>query len=102
MNRMIKSKTTRISKEAFHPGEYLKEEIEARNMSQQELADKTQISKSEISQVIHGHRNLNVRLALLLEKVLEIDAEIWMNLQIKYDIAFMKQKVAISAKTIRK
>ena len=69
----------------FHPGEHLKDEIDARKMSQQELAEKLIVSKSEISLIINGHRNITPKLAIKLEEVLGINAEFWMNIQIKYD-----------------
>lgn len=76
----------------FHPGEHLKDELEAREMSQQQLVDKLHISKSEISLIINGHRNITPNIAIKLEEVLGIDAEFWMNIQIKYDIDLLKRK----------
>ena len=76
----------------FHPGETIQDELEAREMSQQELADKIKLSKSEISLLLHGHRNITPMIAVLLEKVLGIDAEIWMNLQVKYDIDRVRKR----------
>lgn len=81
-----------IPGDIFHPGEYIKEELDARGLHQQDLADKIKVSKSEISLVIHGHRDINAKLAVLLEKALGIDAEFWMNLQVKYDIDLVKKK----------
>lgn len=85
----------------FHPGEYIKDELEARAMPQQELADKMKVSKSEISLVIHGHRDLNAKTAVLLEMALGIDAEFWMNLQIKYDIDLVKRKMQRSIRSAK-
>ncbi len=73
-------------------GEYIKEELDARGLHQQDLADKIKVSKSEISLVIHGHRDINAKMAVLLENALGIDAEFWMNLQVKYDIDLVKKK----------
>lgn len=92
MNKGKKIANEMIPGDIFHPGEFIKDELEARDLSQQELADKMKVSKSEISLLIHGHRNINVKIAILLEKVLGIDAEFWMNLQIKYDIDIVKKK----------
>lgn len=88
-----------IPGDIFHPGEFIKDELEARELSQQDLADKMKVSKSEISLVIHGHRDINVKLAVLLEKALGIDAEVWMNLQVKYDIDKVKRKMQKSIKS---
>lgn len=101
MSRKKKTTNDRMPGDIFHPGEYIKDELEARDMSQQELADKMKVSKSEMSLVIHGHRDINVRLAILLEKALGIDAEFWMNLQIKYDIDLVKHKMQKSIKSAK-
>src|ERR1035437_7938217 len=81
-----------IAGDLFHPGEYIREEMEARGLFQQELADKLHISKSEMSLLIHGNRNITPTIALKLESVFGIVAELWMNLQIKYEIELLKKK----------
>lgn len=93
MNRSKKGKKESIPGDIFHPGEFIKDELDARDLSQQELANKMKLSKSEISLIINGHRNINVKTAILLEKTLGIDAEFWMNLQIRYDIDILKKKM---------
>jgi addiction module HigA family antidote len=98
MNKIKKSANEMIPGDIFHPGEFIKDELDARDLSQQALADKMKVSKSEISLLIHGNRNINVKTAILLEKVLGIDAEFWMNLQIKYDIDLVKKKAQKSIK----
>ena len=64
-----------IPGDIFHPGEFVKDEMEARKMTQQELADKMHISKSEMSLLLNGHRNITPIIAIKLEKALGIDAE---------------------------
>jgi addiction module HigA family antidote len=76
----------------FHPGEFIKDEMEARKMSQQELADKLNVSKSEMSLLLNGHRNITPNIAIKLEKAWGTDAEVWMNLQIRYEINILKIK----------
>lgn len=93
-NIMNKTKKTAannlIPGNIFHPGEFLKEEIEARGMRQVDLVDPLGLSKSEVSLIIHGKRNITVSVAIKLEELLGIDAEIWMNLQVKYEIDLVK------------
>lgn len=81
-----------IPGDIFHPGEHLKDEIDARGISQQELANETGLSKSEISLIVHGHRNITPPIALKMELALGVSAEFWMNLQIKYEIDLLKRK----------
>jgi len=80
-----------IPGDIFHPGEHLKDEIESRGISQQELADAADLSKSEISSIVHGRRKITPKIAFKLELALEVKAEFWMNLQIKYDIDLIKR-----------
>ena len=81
-----------IAGDLFVPGEYIQEEMEARGMKQVELSEKLGLSKSEVSLIIHGKRNITVPIAIKLEKVFKVDAEIWMNLQVKYDIEKVKRQ----------
>ncbi len=99
MSKKKKTASDMIPGDIFHPGEYIKDELDARGLHQQELADKMKVSKSEISFIIHGHRDINAKTAVLLEMALGIDAEFWMNLQIKYDIDLVKKKLQRSIKT---
>ena len=94
-----------IPGDVFHPGEFVRDEMEARGINQQELADKLHISKSEMSLLLNGYRNITPVIAIKIEKTWGIDAEFWMNLQVKYDIDLLKkkykqalQKTKISAK----
>jgi len=87
-----KSKTANqlIPGDIFHPGEFLKEEIDARGMKQVDLVSALNLSKSEVNLIIHGKRNITVPIAIRLESLFGIDAETWMNLQIKYEIEVVK------------
>jgi len=101
MNKVKKIANDMIPGDIFHPGEYIKDELEARGLHQQDLADKMKVSKSEISLVIHAHRDINPKMAVLLEMALGIDAEFWMNLQVKYDIDKIKKKLQKSIKVAK-
>jgi len=83
-----------VLKESFHPGEFIKDELEAREMRQKELSDKMEIATTVLSEIIHGKRNLTPLLALKLEAALGINAEFWMKLQITYDINLIRNQYA--------
>lgn len=80
-----------ILKDKFHPGEFIKDELEARDMKQKDLAEKMNIAKNVLSEIIHGKRNLTADLSLKLEAALGINAEFWMNLQVGYDIQLLRE-----------
>jgi len=70
---------------AVHPGEYLAELLEACNMSQKELADRTDISTKHINLIINGKVNMTAKTAIALESALQRPAHYWLDLQTKYD-----------------
>ena len=75
-----------IPKQATHPGEHLKDEIEARGIKQNDFAVDLDLPKSTISEIIRGKKPVNHDIALRLEKVLGISAKFWMNAQFNYEI----------------
>ncbi len=83
-----------VAATATHPGEVLADELEARNMTQRELAEKITVSAAMISAVVKGKKNISLRLALGLEDVLAIPAEFWLNLQRIHDqtVSYHKMK----------
>lgn len=70
----------------MHPGELLRDELEARAMKQVELSAAMGVSKTVISEIIHGKRNITPFLALKLEEALGIRAEFWMRYQVSHDL----------------
>ena len=101
MNKKKKSANEMIPGDIFHPGEHLKDELEARKMSQQQFCDKLGLSKSEVSSIIHGRRNISPVTALLFEKILGIDAEFWLNMQMKFDIDLVRKKTRAAIRSAK-
>ena len=71
---------------ATHPGEMIKDELKERGMTQKQLAEKTGIKTSVLSETINGKRSVSLNVAVALEKALDIPADIWMNMQTQYDL----------------
>ena len=71
---------------ATHPGELIKDELKERKLTQKELSQMTGIKPSVLSETINGKRSVSLNVAVALEKVLGIPAEMWMNLQTQYDL----------------
>jgi antitoxin HigA-1 len=71
---------------AFHPGEFLLEEIEERGLKKAEFAKSIGLLPGNLSELFKGKRHINARMAVRLEKVLEISAEYWIGLQMAYDL----------------
>ena len=76
------------------PGEILEEELEARGMTQRELAQRMGRPVQTINEVIRGKRTLTAETALDLERVLGIEAGLWVRLEGDYRLALARQKLA--------
>jgi HTH-type transcriptional regulator/antitoxin HigA len=73
---------------AIHPGEYLAEEIEARGLTQKELARRMKRPLNAINEIINGKKSITAETALGLEEVMpEIPARFWLNLETDYQLS---------------
>jgi HTH-type transcriptional regulator / antitoxin HigA len=75
------------------PGEILGEELAARGMTQKELAQRMGRPIQSINEVIRGKRALTAETALDLERVLGIEAGLWVRLEGDYRLALARQKL---------
>ncbi|MGM9853473.1 MAG: HigA family addiction module antitoxin [Muribaculaceae bacterium] len=76
--------------EPTHPGELIRDELEARRLSQAKLAKRIGVSPSLLNEVINGKRAVNTELALLLEAAFGIEAELFLKLQSAYNMQVAK------------
>ena len=76
-----------VSNAVIHPGELLAEEIEARGMSQRELATLMGRPPQVISEIVRGRRGISAVTALQLEAALGTAAHIWVGLDADYRLA---------------
>ena len=81
------TKTDAYPDAAIHPGEYLAEEIEARGISQKELARRMGRPLNAVNEIINGKKAITAETALQLEEVMpEIPARFWLNLETDYQL----------------
>lgn len=82
-----------ITLSAEHPGEILRCELEARGISQKDLAEAIGKATPIINDIIKGRRDINVEVAVLLEIALgNITAETWLNWQNAYDLQKIREQ----------
>ena len=88
----------------IHPGEILKDELEARNMSQRKFATIIGVSYSVLNEVVNGKRPITTEYALKIEAATDIPAYVWVNMQAAYNMqaARRNNKLAIALENIRK
>lgn len=82
----------RIPAEAFPPGEYLKDELDARGWSQAEFAEIIGRDPKSICNLVSGKAQLTTDTALLLENALGLDAQYWLNLETTYRLAKSRER----------
>ena len=80
-----------------HPGEVLKDEIDARGITQRQLAESMGLTYSVVNEILNARRPLTARTALMFEAAL-------MYLQTKYNMQTARKDSSIldSLKNIRK
>lgn len=69
----------------IHPGQVLREYLDANGWSQTDLALRTGIASKTINGICNGNTPITPRTALTLEKVFRRPAHFWLNLQRLYD-----------------
>ncbi|MBU2269240.1 MAG: HigA family addiction module antidote protein [Bacteroidetes bacterium] len=83
-NQVFNSKGAEIEIEAFHPGEFLLEEIEAREFQKKDFAAQIGIFPNNLSLIFAGKRDISATLAIKIGKALGTNSELWYNLQSAY------------------
>lgn len=74
-----------------HPGEVLKEYI-PESVSVTEAAKKLGVSRQAFSAIINGRAGITADMALRLSKALGTSPDLWLGMQMQYDLWHAKQK----------
>ncbi len=77
---------------AVHPGEYLEEILEVREIKKKDLSERIGISVKHLSQIINKQALLTSELSVQLERTLGISANIWNNLSSDYSLFEARKK----------
>ncbi len=76
------------------PGDVLMEEfLKPMHISQTQLANDINVPPNRISQIIHGKREITADTALRLGRYFKIEPEFWLNLQVRYNMKLVKNKI---------
>jgi HTH-type transcriptional regulator/antitoxin HigA len=87
----------RVPAEAFPPGEFLKDELEERQWTQEEFAAIIGRPTTLVNQIVLGKRAITPESAAEIGAALGVDAEYWMNLETAYRLWQVRQKQAAPA-----
>ena len=73
--------------EIFSPGEFIREEIEARNWTQETLAEVLGRSVRLVNEILNGRRSITPETAVALGQAFGTSAQVWLNLESAYQLS---------------
>ena len=79
-------------REPIHPGETLREDLDALDMSAAELARRIEVPVNRITEILNGRRSVTGDTALRLGRFFGTSGEFWLNLQKLYELRLAEQK----------
>lgn len=77
----------------IHPGEMLRDELEERGLSMNQLARELRVPMNRVSAIVNGKRAITADTALRLARFFGTSAQMWMNLQADYDLEVASREV---------
>ena len=75
----------------IHPGETLREDLDALGMSAAALARQIEVPVNRITQILNGQRAITGDTALWLGRYFGTSGEFWLNLQKLYELRLAEQ-----------
>ena len=79
-------------REPIHPGETLREDLDALGMSAAELARRIEVPVNRITQILNGRRAVTGDTALRLGRFFGTSGEFWLNLQKLYELRLAERE----------
>jgi addiction module HigA family antidote len=86
---------------SIHPGEFLKEALDALGASQAAFARAIGVSPMRISHVLQGRRPVTAELALLFGRAFGQSPQYWLNLQAAYDLKAAGRSIGRRLRAVR-
>ena len=86
-----------------HPGEMLLEEfLVPMGLTQRELADGIRVPYQRVNELVNGRRGITPATALRLAKFFGTSPDVWMNLQLRWDLYHAREAEASDLDRIEK
>ena len=79
-------------RDPIHPGETLREDLDALGMSPAELARRIEVPVNRITEILGGRRAVTGDTALRLGRFFGTSGEFWLNLQKLYELRRAEQR----------
>ena len=81
-----------MTRDPIHPGETLREDLDAIGMSAAELARRIEVPVNCITEILNGRRAVTADTALRLGRFFGTSGEFWLNLQKLYELRRAERK----------
>ena len=81
-----------MTREPIHPGETLREDLDALGMSAAELARRIKVPVNRITQILNGQRAVTGDTTLRLARFFGTSGEFWLNLQKLYELRLAERE----------
>ncbi|MGD9581783.1 MAG: HigA family addiction module antitoxin [Vampirovibrionia bacterium] len=80
-----------------HPGEILKRMyLDPLDINITDAAKKLKITRKALSEFVNKKSNLSLEMAMRLSKAFDTEIEMWLNMQLQYDVAQAKSNIDVS------
>ncbi len=79
-------------REPIHPGETLREDLDALGMSAAALAQRIEVPVNRIKEILNGRRSITGDTALRLGRFFGTSGEFWLNLRKLYELRLAERK----------
>ncbi len=90
-------------REPTHPGEMLLEEFLApMGLTQRDLADGIRVPYQRINELVNGRRGITPSTAIRLAKFFGTTPDLWMNLQLRWDLYHAQEAEATELERIKR
>ena len=87
-------------KRTVHPGEILKDELDAYGVSRASFARQIDVPPNRVSQIIAGKRSVTGDSALRFGHWFGVEPQFWLNLQTQFDLAAAEQANGAAIRTL--
>jgi antitoxin HigA-1 len=75
-----------------HPGELLKDNVDELGLTVAEATKGLGVTRQQLYDVINGKSAISPEMAVRLEKALGGTADLWLRMQVNYDLAQVRQR----------
>jgi len=92
MKSKLRITTNKLS--LLHPGEYLGSVLEDAGLSANAVALALRVPANRLTEILNGRRAITADTAMRLGRYFGTSAQMWVNLQAKYDLEAAEEKLA--------